>query len=259
MTHMDPLRLEKSGGVATITLTRPNAGNTINVPMATALMEAALDVDEDDAVRVVVLTSEGKLFCGGGDVHSFASAGDTASAVIKAITGPLHVGIARLARMNKPLVTLINGPAAGAGLSLAVLGDVALAVPNAHFTLAYTAIGLTPDGGASWLLPRLVGLRRAQELVLTNRRLSAEEAAQWGLITRVVDDLHEEGEALAAQLANGATAALGGARRLLLGSFETSLETQMEHEARSISDHARMEDGREGIAAFLAKRAPNFR
>jgi 2-(1,2-epoxy-1,2-dihydrophenyl)acetyl-CoA isomerase len=258
MSEGEPLRLEKKDGVAWITLTRPHAGNTIDVPMARALMDAALSVDEDDKVRAVVLTGEGRLFCGGGDVQSFASAGESVPALIKQITGPLHVAIARLARMNKPLVTLINGPAAGAGLSLAVLGDIALAAPAAHFTVAYTAIGLTPDGGASWLLPRLVGLRRAQELVLTNRRLGAEEAAEWGLITRVVDDLAGEGARLAAQLASGATAALGSSRRLLLGSFGTSLETQMELEARSISDHARTPHGREGVAAFLAKRVPEF-
>lgn len=258
MSEADPLRLEKKDGVARITLNRPQAGNTIDVAMARALMDAALSVDEDDSVRAVVLTGEGKLFCGGGDVQTFASAGDAVPARIKEITGPLGVAVARLARMNKPLVTLVNGPAAGAGLSLAVLGDIALAAPTAHFTMAYTAIGLTPDGGASWLLPRLVGLRRAQELVLTNRRLSAVEAAEWGLITRVADDLAGEGARVAAQLAAGATAALGSARRLLLASHETSLETQMELEARSISDHARTPQGREGIAAFLAKRAPVF-
>ncbi|MDB5722738.1 MAG: enoyl-CoA hydratase [Alphaproteobacteria bacterium] len=258
MSEGEPLRLEVKGGVGRITLTRPQSGNTIDVAMARALMEAALAVDEDDEVRAVVLTGEGKLFCGGGDVQTFASAGDSVPARIKEITGPLGVAVARLARMNKPLLTLINGPAAGAGLSLAVLGDIALAARTAHFTMAYTAIGLTPDGGASWLLPRLVGLRRAQELVLTNRRLSADEAAEWGLITRVVDDLAGEGARVAAQLAVGATSALGSARRLLLSSFDTSLETQMELEARSISDHARTPHGREGIAAFLAKRAPVF-
>jgi 2-(1,2-epoxy-1,2-dihydrophenyl)acetyl-CoA isomerase len=160
MSDAEPIRLETKDSVAWITLTRPQAGNTIDVAMARALMEASLSVDEDDAVRAVVLTGEGRLFCGGGDVQSFASAGEGVPALIKQITGPLHVAIARLARMNKPLVTLINGPAAGAGLSLAVLGDIALAARSAHFTVAYTAIGLTPDGGASWLLPRLVGMRR---------------------------------------------------------------------------------------------------
>jgi 2-(1,2-epoxy-1,2-dihydrophenyl)acetyl-CoA isomerase len=166
--------------------------------------------------------------------------------------------MARFARMNKPLVTLVNGPAAGAGVSLAALGDIVLASRAAHFTLAYTAIGLTPDGGSSWLLPRLVGLRRAQELVLTNRRLSADEAADWGLITRAVDDLEAAGEELIAQLAKGATTALGGARRLLLSSFGATFETQMETEARSIADHSRTPAAREGISAFIEKRPPAF-
>jgi 2-(1,2-epoxy-1,2-dihydrophenyl)acetyl-CoA isomerase len=255
-----PVLVERRGAVAILTLNRPDVGNTIDVPLARALMEAAIDCDEDDAVRCVLLTGNGRFFCAGGDLGAFASAGDRSSVLIKEITAYLHVAIARLANMGKPLVTAVNGPAAGAGLSLAILGDLALAAPTAHFTVAYTAVGLTPDGGSTWLLPRLVGLRRAQELVLTNRRVPAPEAAAIGLITRVTGDgtLMDEALATAAGLAAGATQALGQARRLLLASFETGLETQMDREARAIAAATRTAHGREGIRAFLAKQKPDF-
>jgi 2-(1,2-epoxy-1,2-dihydrophenyl)acetyl-CoA isomerase len=162
--------------------------------------------------------------------------------------------------MRKPLITAINGPAAGAGLSLAILGDIAIAARSAHFTLAYPAIGLSPDGGSTWLLPRLVGLRKAQELALCNRRITAEEAAAMGLITRSVAD-----DALAADVTKttnaliaSATGALGRTRQLLLSSFGATLESQMEEEARAIAESGRSADGREGIAAFLAKRTAHF-
>lgn len=260
MSAPNSLLIERHGSVAVLTLNRPDVGNAIDVPLARALMEAAIACDDDDGVRCVVLAGKGRFFCAGGDVGAFAAAGDGAGALIAEITAYLHVAIARLARMGKPLVTAINGPAAGAGFSLAILGDIVLAARSAHFTLAYTAIGLTPDGGSTWLLPRLVGLRRAQELVLTNRRVVAEDAATLGLVTRVVDDaaLAAETQALASDLATSATAALGQARRLLLGSFDSSLETQMELESRAIAEAARTPHGREGVRAFLGKRKPDF-
>lgn len=260
MTADSPLLFERRGTVAVLTLNRPVAGNSFDVPLARAMMEAAIICDEDASIRCVMITGNGRLFCAGGDVDGFANAGEGAGALIKEITAYLHMAISRFARMGKPLVTAVNGPAAGAGFSLAMLGDLVLAARSAHFTLAYTAIGLTPDGGATWLLPRLVGLRRAQELVLTNRRVPAEEAVGMGLITRVVDDgsLLEEANKLATQLAAGATQALGQARRLLLSSFDSSLETHMEMESRSIGEAARSPHGREGASAFLAKRKAEF-
>lgn len=255
-----PLRFERVGGVALLTLNRPDQGNAISLEMARALLDASTVCDDDDSIRCVLIAGTGRMFCVGGDIGEFTAAGDGLSALVKGSTGFLHIAFARFARMAKPLVTAINGPAAGAGLSLALLGDIALAARSAHFTVAYTAIGLTPDGGASWLLPRLVGLRRAQELVLTNRRVGAEEAAAMGLVTRVVDDaeLAAQARALAEQLAAGPTPALGRARRLLHDSGTTTFETQMESEARSIADSCRTPEGREGIAAFIAKRKPEF-
>jgi 2-(1,2-epoxy-1,2-dihydrophenyl)acetyl-CoA isomerase len=260
MSPTPSLVFEREGAIATLRLNRPDVGNALDIPLARALMEAAIACDEDDAIRCVVLTGTGRMFCAGGDVGAFAAAGDSLPAMLKEITAYLHAAITRLSRMGKPLVTAINGPAAGAGYSLALLGDIALAARSAHFTLAYTALGLTPDGGSTWLLPRLVGLRRAQELALLNRRLSAEEGATLGLITRVVDDaaLGGETDQVAKQLAGSATPALGKTRSLLLSSFGSTLEAQMESEARSIADSARTPFGREGVAAFVARRKPDF-
>jgi 2-(1,2-epoxy-1,2-dihydrophenyl)acetyl-CoA isomerase len=162
--------------------------------------------------------------------------------------------------MRAPLVVAVNGAAAGAGMSLAVAGDLVLAAASAKFSMAYTAAGLSPDGSSTFFLPRLVGLRRTQELMFTNRRLDADEACAWGLVTRVVPDdaLQREARALARQLAEGPTAAYGTVKSLLTSAFDESLETQMEHEARGIAAMAATPDGREGIRAFLEKRAPRF-
>ena len=255
-----PILFERDGAVARLTLNRPQMGNAIDLPLAKALMEASIACDEDEGIRCVVLTGAGRMFCAGGDISGFKAAGDGVPALLKELTSYLHMAVSRFARMAKPLVTVINGPAAGAGFSLAVLGDIAIAARSAHFTLAYTAIGLTPDGAATWLLPSLVGLKRAQELTLTNRRLTADEAAAMGLITRAVENetLDSEATAVAAQLSASATRALGRTRNLLLSSFGNGLEEQMELESRSIADSGRDAEGREGITAFLAKRKPDF-
>ncbi|WBO59909.1 enoyl-CoA hydratase/isomerase family protein [Acidocella sp. MX-AZ03] len=203
MNPPPPLLFTRESGLARITLNRPDAANTLNPEMSRALFDAAIECDEDASIRAVLLTGNGPLFCGGGDIHGFAAAGARVSHLAKEMTTILHGAVSRLARMGKPLVVAVNGPAAGAGLSLAMLGDIVIAAPAAHFTVAYTAIGLTPDLGASWLLPRLVGLRRAQELALTNRRVGAQEAAAIGLITRVADDPQAEALTVARTLAQG--------------------------------------------------------
>ena len=253
--------LEKSDDVATVTLNRPDAANGIDLPTGKALMAAALDCDEDPAVRAVVLTGAGKMFSAGGDLKSFAGFGDTLPARLKELTTYLHAATSRFARMDAPLICAVNGTAAGAGFSLAIAGDLVLLAESAKLTMAYTGVGLSPDGSSSWYLPRLLGLRRAQELMLTNRRLSAAEALEWGLVNEVVPDaeLADRARALATQLASGATRAFGTVKKLLATTFQESLETQLELESRGIADNARGADGREGIAAFVAKRKPEFR
>jgi len=250
----------RSGPTAHITLNRPAQGNAIDLGMARELAAAALACDIDPSVRCVVLTGNGRLFCAGGDVGLFLDAGPQIASCLSELAGAVHVALTRFARMQKPLLTLINGPAAGAGLSLAVSGDVVLAARSAHFTAAYTALGLTPDGGMTWILPRLIGTRKAQEMLLTNRRVDAVEAERIGLVTRVVDNeaLAAEGAQIAATLARAPTQALGATRSLLLQSFESSYETHLEREARAIVAAGRSAESAEGIAAFAAKRPPNF-
>jgi 2-(1,2-epoxy-1,2-dihydrophenyl)acetyl-CoA isomerase len=254
------LLFERVGAVAKLTLNRPAAANAINLSLARELMRAAIECDEDDSIRCVLLTGTGRFFCAGGDVRSFAEAGATIASLLKEMTGYFHMAIARFMRMNKPLLVAVNGIAAGAGFSLALLGDLVLAARNAQFTSAYSALGLSSDGGLSWTLPRLVGLRRAQEILLTNRTLSSEEAATLGLITRIVDSesISPEALQLAHELANGPTAAHGKLRNLLLRSGETSLEAHLEAESRALSELSRTAHGREGIAAFVARRKADF-
>ena len=256
----DPVRLERSGAVATLTLDRPQAGNAIDVAMADALLDRALTVESDVAVRCVVLTGAGGLFCAGGDVRAFAEAGPAAGALTRRLTAPLHAAIARFARMDKPLVTAVNGAAAGAGLGLAVLGDVCLAARSAKFAAAYGGLGLSPDAGASWLVPRLVGLRQAQRLLLAGERIDAQEAERIGLVTRTVDDdaLADEARAAAERLATVSMTAFRRTRELLHESFGSGLETQLEREAQAIARCAAGPDGLEGVAAFAARRPPCF-
>lgn len=241
------------GSIGRLTLNRPSHGNAIDVDLADALLEAAVRLAEDPAVKVVTLTGNGRLFCAGGDIAAFA-AGEP-GAVISRITVSLHAAINRLATMPKPLVTIVNGPAAGAGLGLAMLGDIVVAASSAHFTSAYTAIGVSPDAGTSWLLPRLIGLRRAQVMILNNLRVGADEALAIGLVTRVVSDetLAGEGEKIAQSLATGATEAFAIARRLLHRSHCSSLADHLEAEAAGIVAAARSEVAKARFSAFHRK------
>ena len=246
--------------VAYITLDRQEAANSIDLNLARQLMHTVLRCDDDPAVRAVVITGRGSTFCVGGDLKSFAAEGERLSLHLREVTTYLHAAVSRLTRMDPPVIAAVNGTAAGAGMSLACACDFVLAAESARFTMAYTKVGLTPDGSSTYFLPRLVGLRRALELTLTNRVLSAEEALDWGIVSRVVPDgkLVEEAETLATDLASGGAAALGASKRLLYGGWTETLETQLEHESQAISDISRTADGREGIAAFLDKRAPSF-
>jgi 2-(1,2-epoxy-1,2-dihydrophenyl)acetyl-CoA isomerase len=253
-------RFEVSEGIARVTLDRPEAANAMDLDSSRELMDISIACDERDDVRVVVIGASGKIFCAGGNLKSFEAFGPDIGPRLKEMTVYLHAAISRFARMDAPLVTAVGGMAAGAGMSLAICGDLVVASQSAQFTMAYTAAGLSPDGSSSYYLPRLVGLRRAQELMLTNRRLGAAEALEWGLVTRVVPDAELEAEVdrLARGLAAGPTAAYGSVKRLLAATFDTGLESQMDLEAREIVDNARGADGAAGIRAFVAKARPEF-
>ena len=258
----DSLLFTIEDGVAKLTLNRPEAANALDIDLGRRLMDAAIRCDEDPAIRSVLLTGAGdRFFCAGGDLKSFQGFEGGPAVGIKHVTAYLHAAIQRFTRMDPPLVVAVNGTAAGAGVSLAAVGDIVLAGAGTAFTLAYTAAGLSPDGSSTFFLPRAIGMRRTQELMLTNRKFTAEEAENWGLITRSVgagEALAEAG-AIAAQLAQGPTRAYGGVKKLLADAFSTPLETQMEWEAQRIAEMARTGDGQEGMAAFAEKRKPEFR
>jgi len=247
--------------VAHITLNRPEAANAINLELARDLMHALMKCDEDPTIRAVLISGAGPIFCAGGDVKRFVEKGDDLPYYLKEITTHLHVAMSYLVRMDAPVVAAVHGSAAGAGMSLACACDMTLAAESARFIMAYTGIGLTPDGGATYTLARLVGLKRTLDLALNNRLLSAEEALRWGIVTRVVPekDLMNEATALAARLAAGPTRAFGTTKRLLQSGLSESFEGQMKNESRSISEMARTADAREGISAFVEKRSPKFR
>jgi 2-(1,2-epoxy-1,2-dihydrophenyl)acetyl-CoA isomerase len=255
------LLFDVKDNVAYITLNRPEAANAINLELGKELMYSLMQCDEDPLIRAVLITGAGPMFCAGGDLKSLADKGENTSYYLKELTTYLHIGISYLVRMDPPVVAAVHRSAAGAGMSLACACDMTLAAESAKFTLAYTRLGLTPDGGATYTLPRLVGIKRTLELVLANRLLSAEEALNWGIVTRVVPekDLIKEATALAARLAAGPTKAFGTSKRLLQAGLSESFEAQMKNESSSISEMARTADGREGICAFLEKRTANFK
>ncbi|MCC6847245.1 MAG: enoyl-CoA hydratase/isomerase family protein [Deltaproteobacteria bacterium] len=254
------ITLECHDGIAVLTLNRPNAANSIDLPLARELMDAAIACDDDPDVRAVVLTGAGKMFCAGGDLRSFADAGPKIASRLKELTAHLHAAISRLTRMDAPVVAAVNGMAAGAGFSLAIAADLVIASEGAGFVMAYTQAGLVPDGSSTFFLPRRIGDRRTRELMLTNRRLTAAEALAWGLVNQVVaaDDLLPAATTLAATLAAGPTRAFGATKALLNETFEHGLEAQMELEARAIAAASISPDGQEGIRAFLEKRKPVF-
>lgn len=258
VTEYQTLDVEQSGPITRITLNRPDAANGMNDTMTRELADAAKHCDVA-GTKVVVLTGTGRFFCAGGDLKSFAAADDR-GVHIKGVADDLHRAISTFARMDAVLITAVNGTAAGAGFSIAVTGDLVLAAESASFTMAYTRVGLSPDGSSSYYLPRLIGITRTKELMLTNRTLTAAEAAQWGLVTEVVpdDQLAARADALADQMASTASGSNGSVKALMLSTFSSGLEEQLEYESRLIAKRATSADGIEGVDAFMAKRKPKF-
>ena len=246
--------------VAEIRFTRPDGANAVSVQMSKDLRSATLAAHFDSDVRVLLVTAEGKVFCAGGDLIEFHGAGEDLPSVASDMLTDFHGAIYRMHRMPKPTVAAVGGAAGGAGLSLMCAFDLVVAAENAKFTMAYTRAGVSPDGTSTYFLARHVGLRRALDLTLTNRLLTAEEAEQWGLVNRVVPkgEADDAARALAAELAAGPAFAVGQAKRLIYEGFDSSLEESGEREMHAITTAMGMHDGQEGIAAFVNKRAPEF-
>ncbi|MDA0159379.1 enoyl-CoA hydratase-related protein [Solirubrobacter ginsenosidimutans] len=256
----ESVTLEVRDRVAYLTLNRPEAGNALNPAVIHAFRDAAESLDERDDVGAVLFTGAGKNFSVGGDLQFMHDAGDDVADAVYGLATTMHAGILALAELDAPVISVVRGAAAGGGMSLAIAADLVLAAETAHFTVAYTAIGFSMDGGASWTLPRIVGHRKATELALLNERLSSARAAELGLVTRVLADdaLEAEADALAQRLANGPIGAHGAIKRLLRFSSTSPFGQQLEDEARTIAGLSAAPDGREGVLAFLDKRAPHF-
>lgn len=260
MNDFNHIKFEKQGTIAKIELNRPDDANGLNLQMSSELKQAARLCGNDPGLKVVVLSASGRFFCAGGDIKEMMAQGDEIGTAIKSLADDLHSAISTFSRMHAALIVAVNGVAAGAGFSIALIGDIVLAADSASFTMAYTRAGLCPDGGSSYFLPRLVGLRKAQELMLTNRTLSAAQACELGLVTRVVADetLTAQADQLAAELADSAQLSTAYVKKLLLAGAGNDLETQMELEGQLVSQCAASPDGREGIRAFVEKRKPEF-
>ncbi|OYV66556.1 MAG: hypothetical protein B7Z74_10910 [Deltaproteobacteria bacterium 21-66-5] len=251
---------ERRDGVATIRMNRPERLNAYNEEMGTALLSEVSAAAADPAVRCLVLTGTGKAFSAGGDVESFAAFRDEGPEKFMGLAIGLHALIATLRRAPKPVVAAVNGVAAGAGFSMALACDIAVAAASARFTLGYQNIGLSPDGGMTFFLARAVGAQRAMEMTLFSRVLPATRAAEWGLVQEIFPDseFSAEVEALADRLASGPTLAYSRAKELYNRALSQPLEAQLEEERQNISRCAGSRDFREGVSAFLEKRPARF-
>jgi 2-(1,2-epoxy-1,2-dihydrophenyl)acetyl-CoA isomerase len=247
-------------GVATVRLNDPGSLNALSVEMANALRSALSELAQDSSVRVLVLTGTGRGFCAGGDVQSFYDNRDDPDEVMAAVIAGLHGAVQVLLDVPFPTVAAINGVVAGAGMGVAMATDLAIATEDAIFTMAYTGIGVSPDGSSTYFLPRLVGTRVAMDMILTNRRMSAAEAVDLGLINRAVssEDFDSEVSALAEKLARGPTRAYVRSRHLLRSSLGNDPVAQMEAEGQGIMAAGETKDFYEGISAFIEKRRPTF-
>ena len=256
----EPVTLEIADRIATLTLNRPEAANALDPAVMHAFRDAAESLTDRDDVGAVLLKAAGRNFSVGGDLRFFHDAEDDVADAVYGLASTMHAGIIALAELDAPVISVVRGAAAGGGMSLAIAADLVLAAETAHFTVAYTAIGFSMDGGSSWTLPRIVGHRKATELALLNERLSAQKAQELGIVTRVVPDVELDAEAdtLAARLAHGPIGAHGAIKRLLRYSSTSPLGQHLEDEARTIAGLSAAPDGREGVLAFLDKRAPHF-
>ena len=248
-------------GVAVLAFNRPALLNALDAEMIAAFREHCEALSADKSVRCVVLRGEGTAFLAGGDLSYFQDCLDELPATVLGLARELHLGVLALRRMPKPVLASVHGAVAGAGVSLMAACDLVIAADDCRITMAYSRIGASPDGGATYFLARSLGSRKALELALLSEPLDAATALRMGLVNRVVPaaTLQEETLQLARRLADGPTVAFAETKRLLELSIGNSLESQLEAEAQAFARCAGTEDMREGVRAFVAKRKPDFK
>ena len=258
--ELETMTYKVKDNVAHLCFVRPESANAVNPVFCKDLISVMSEIKKDDSVQAVSVTAEGKVFCAGGDLKEFNAAGEGLPSVVEGMLLDLHDAIYMMNAIPKPFVAGVQGAAGGAGMSLVSAFDLVVSGESAKFTMAYTRVGLTPDGTSSYFLARHVGLRRMMDLTLTNRVLSAVEAETWGLVNRVVpdEDISEATIALAQQLADGAPNVAGTAKTVIYQGYESSLEEAGDFEATNIINAAGTNDGQEGIAAFVERRDPNW-
>ncbi|HET9521555.1 MAG TPA: enoyl-CoA hydratase-related protein [Candidatus Limnocylindrales bacterium] len=256
---MAGLRVETEDGIATLTLDRPDALNSLTVPLKEALIRAFAEMAADPGVRVVILTGAGRAFCAGQDLRERLE--PDAAPLATEIRERYNPLIRAIRELPKPVIAAVNGVAAGAGASLAFAADIRIAAESASFVLAFGRVGLIPDSGATWLLQRLVGASKAAELALTTDPLTAADAERFGLVAKVVPGaaLLDEAHGVASRLASLAPGALALTKQAFAAAAESTFEEALELEADLQGQAGDTADHREGIAAFVEKRPPKFR
>jgi 2-(1,2-epoxy-1,2-dihydrophenyl)acetyl-CoA isomerase len=252
---MSEVLTERDGAVLTITLNRPEVFNAFNAALHAALA-AALEEAADPGVRAVVITGAGRGFCAGQDLKEFS---EMPESIRERLEQTYHPNIRAIRGLAKPVIAAVNGPCAGAGLSLACACDLRIAADTATFVPGFIGIGLVPDSGGSWFVHRLLGFARAFEWMTSNRKLTAAEAHAWGLVSEVTGDLPARAAALAAEYAALPTRGIGLTKRLFEHAYTASLDEQLELEAALQQEATGTADFAEGVAAFIEKRPPEFR
>ena len=260
MSSYKTLNFDIKDQIAYIEFASPESANAMTSEMSQEMAEVSEICLTNFELRAIKVSGQGKIFCAGGNVKAFNEQGDKLEAYIETMATNLHSSIANFARCKAPVISIVQGFAAGAGLSLVGAADFIIASDTAKFTLGYSRIGFSPDGSSSYFLPRIIGIRKMMDLMITNRVLSADEALDWGLINRVVpeDSLIEEGQKMVEFIAKGATSAIGMMKKLLASTFEQSMESQMALEHLGIATMSRTTDCKEGFRAFIDKRDPLF-
>lgn len=256
---MTTVLLEKYDGVATVTLNRPEVFNSFNGQLVEEVKLALEDCKVDEEVRVIVLTGAGKAFCAGQDLQEIV--GDNAPSLSTILSDRLNPLVKLIREIEKPIIAAVNGVAAGAGANIALVCDATIATASASFIQAFSKVGLIPDSGGTYFLPRLIGVQRAMALMMTGDRLSAQKAEDMGLIYKAVPDssFQKEVDEFAKRLSKMPTKAIGLTKRALNYSFENTLERQLAIEDNLQSEASLTDDFKEGVAAFVEKRHPVFK